>query len=268
MKTKMDFRSRWVLVTGASSGLGKEMACQLARTHKANLILVARRVERLQELKESLENAYGIQCRIIQADLTNQDDVDRVYHESVSFGEVYGVILNAGITYFGKHLSLDWKAFQNMLATNVTSVVRLVHLFVPYLLEKNQGGGIMLISSIAGFLPVPYQSAYAGTKAFITNFGQSLYQELRDENISITVFSPGGIATDMTRDSGLATQFENSVFVQQVEPCAEDALRAMINRRYLSVPGKFNQAQLLLSRLVPRKVLGFIAATAYKKALA
>lgn len=267
MTKAMNFYKRWVLVTGASSGLGKEMAEQLASMHQANLILVARRIERLEDLKLQLESDSGVQVRVIQADLTKIEEVDRVFTESTAAGDIYGVILNAGVTFFGKQQELHWDTFQTMLATNVTSVIRLVHLFVPYLIRKNQGGGIMLISSMAGLLPVPYQSAYAGTKAFITNFGQSLYQELRGENISITVFSPGGISTEMTQNSGLAAQFENTVFLQEVEPCAAEALAAMTKRQYLHVPGALNRIQLFLARAAPRKLLGFIAASAYKKAL-
>jgi short-subunit dehydrogenase len=136
----MSFGSRWVLVTGASSGLGLEMATQLARQHKANLILVARRRENLNVLKADLEKT-GIRCHVIAADLSLAADVDRVFEEAIAVGDVYGVILNAGVTYFGKHLDMEWSTFQNLLSTNVTSVVRLTSLFAPYLLGKQQGGG-------------------------------------------------------------------------------------------------------------------------------
>lgn len=267
MNEPMNLSQRWVLITGASSGLGKEMAIQLARDHQANLVLVARRLERLEVLKSELQSDFGVKVNIIQADLSVMEEVDRVYNASIAMGDIYAIVLNAGITYFGRHKDLPWETFQTMLATNVTSVVRLVHLFLPYLKEKNQGGGFLLISSMAGFLAVPYQSAYAGTKAFITNFGQSLYQELRHDNISVTVFSPGGIATEMTQNSGLGAQFENTVFVQDATSCAEEAIRAMIKRSHIHVPGLLNRTQLLLSRAVPRKLLGFIAANAYRKAL-
>lgn len=266
MKSPMEFKGRWLLVTGASSGLGQEMAIQLARQHGANLILVARRAERLQELKAKLEQEAGIRCHVITADLAQPEDVERVYAEAKAVGPVYGVILNAGVTHFGEHLALDWAAFQTMLATNVTSVVRLVHLFMPDLIRRREGGGVMIISSMAGLLPVPYQSAYAGTKAFVTNFAQSLYQELREQNVSITVFSPGGIDTAMTHNSNLKF-FENTPFLQDVESCASDALKAMRARDPLYVPGRLNQAQLFFTRFVPRKVVGFIAQNAYRKAL-
>lgn len=263
---KMNFASRWVLVTGASSGLGKELATQLARERKANLILVARRAAPMQKLKAELEKETGVQCRIIVADLSHPEDVERVYRESVAVGDVYGVILNAGVTHFGSHLDLEWSAFEKLLATNVTSVVRLVSLFTPYLIEKNNGGGIMLISSMASLLPVPYQAAYAGSKAFISNFAQSFYQELHQDNVSLTIFAPGGIKTEMTHNSRLR-YFEKTAFLQDATSCAAEALDAMQKRCYLYVPGFLNRVQLFFSRFVPRKTLGFIARTAYKKAL-
>lgn len=262
----MTFTSRRVLVTGASSGLGEEMARQLARDHQASLVLVARRLDRLNTLKAELERYPGVQCQCIAADLSKPEDVDRVYREALAGGDVYGVILNAGVTHFGPHLELDWAAFQNLLATNVTSVVRLVNLFTPALIARGQGGGILLVSSMAGLLPVPFQSAYAGSKAFITNFAQSLSQELRDEPVSITVFSPGGIDTAMTRDSKL-NYFANTALLQDVVSCAAAGLAAMQRREGLAVPGVLNRAQLFATRFAPRRLVTHLAGVAYRKAL-
>lgn len=265
MKKTMEFSGRWVLVTGASSGLGEEMARQLARQH-ANLILVARRGTRLNTIKSELEQAHGIQCHVIPADLSSPADVDRVHAEAIARADVYAVILNAGVTHFGPHLDLDWTGFQDMLATNVTSVVRLVNLFCPYLIRQDQGGGLLLVSSMAGLLPVPYQAAYAGTKAFITNFSQSLSQELTGENISLTVFSPGGIDTAMTQGSKLR-HFENTVFLQDVKSCAAEGLAALRARKPLFVPGRLNRTQLFATRFAPRSLVASIARNAYRKVL-
>ena len=267
MSTTLSFAGRWVLVTGASSGLGEEMARQLAAVHKANLILVARRAARLSEMKSRLEQDHGVQCRVVQADLANPADVERVYEESVRQGDVYGVILNAGVTHFGHHRDLAWPDFEKLLATNVTSVVRLVSLFVPYLIGKNQGGGILLVSSLAGLLPVPYQAAYAGTKGFVTQFGQSLREELRGHDVSLTVFCPGGIATPMMETSGLNAGFDSAVFLQDVQSCAATALRSFARREYLSVPRAGNQALLFLTRLLPRRLVARISGSMYRSAL-
>lgn len=265
MNSKMDFRGRWVLVTGASSGLGQAMAIQLARDHGAHLILVARREDRLRQLQDQLTRDYGVQCQVIAADLSCPEAVERVFSESTR-QDVYAVVLNAGVTHFGLNADLSWPAFEQLLATNLTSVVRLVNLFVPWLIGRGQHGGILLVCSMAGLLPVPYQSAYAGTKAFVTHFGQSLYHELRDQPVSVTTFCPGGIQTEMTSNSKLDF-FNNTALVQSAEACARDALQAFARRDYLRVPGLLNRLQVWGARVLPRKWIGAIAANAYRKAL-
>lgn len=266
MTNKMQFRSRWVLITGASSGLGREMAVQLATEHGANLILVARREAQLIELKNRLEQDTGVKCHVIAADLADPNAVNRVFHEANAFCDVYGVILNAGITHFGRHSTLDWTGFEQMMAVNVMAVTRLLSLFSPYLVHKNQAGGMMVISSMAGLLPVPYQAAYAGTKAFVTNFSQSLNQELHDENISITVFSPGGIDTEMTQKSNLR-HFENTAFLQDAQSCAREGIAALESRQSLAVSGWLNRQQLFLTRFVPRNLINFVTRKTYERVL-
>src|SRR5262245_2458707 len=114
----MDFRSRWVLVTGASSGLGWEMARQFALEHKANVIAVARRAARLDELKRELEASAGVKVETITADLAKLEDVDRVFREATAKGSLYAAVLNAGVTHFGEYHELSWADFQTMLSTN------------------------------------------------------------------------------------------------------------------------------------------------------
>lgn len=263
---RLDLRGRSVLVTGASSGLGLEMARVLARTYGAHPILVARRRDRLDALAAELA-AHGVRPRVIVADLSRPEDVERVFAESTAGGDVHAVILNAGVTYFGPHAELSRAAYDALVATNLTSVVRLTDAFVPYLLARGQGGAIMLVSSVAGFLPTPYQAAYSGAKAFVTHFGMSLAEELHGQNVSLTVFSPGGIATEMNHISGLAAQFDGSVLLQSAEVCARDGLHAMVARRKLFVPGWLNRVQLFFSRFVPRGLQMTIARKAFEKAL-
>jgi hypothetical protein len=262
----MNFSRRRILITGASSGLGLEMARLLAHRHQSDLVLVARRKDQLMAIKTELETQANIQCQVIAADLSIATDVKRVLTESIESGEIYGVILNAGITHFGKHLELDWSMFEKLMATNITSTVQLINLFTPYLITQGKQGGIMLVSSMAGLLPVPFQSAYAGSKAFITNFALSLNEELREEPISLTVFSPGGIDTAMTRNSGLR-YFANTTFMQDAVSCAQDGLDAMRARQTIFVPGLLNQAQLFATRFIPRNLVTRITGLTYRKAL-
>jgi short-subunit dehydrogenase len=265
---RMELRDRWVVVTGASSGLGREMARQLAGTHGANVVLVARRRDRLEELRAELESTHRVQARVLVADLARPEDVERVFRESTGGAPIDAVILNAGVTYFGPQLELDWSTYEAMVATNQTSVVRLTHLFVPYLLAQKRAGAVLLVTSVAGLIPAPYQAAYSGTKAFVTSFGQACAEELHGQDVSVSVFAPGGIATEMTHTSGLAAQFDGSLALQSAEACAREGLRALLARKPLAVGGWLNRLQVFATRLVPRRLVLVIARTAFRRALA
>ena len=104
------------MVTGASSGLGREIALQLAGVHGANVIVVARRLERLESLKAEIESKHGVRVQCIAADLTLCDDVERVFRDATREHDVYAAVLNAGVTHFGEHLDLSWSGFQALLA--------------------------------------------------------------------------------------------------------------------------------------------------------
>lgn len=263
--TKMNLTNRWILLTGASSGLGKAMAHEMAKHYQANLILVARRAEKLNEIKTELESKYNVQCEVMPADMTDPRAVDKLFEQATEQRDLYGVVLNAGVTYYGKHSQLPWEQYQSIIATNLDSVMRLTHLSLQYFKKKDNGGAIMLVTSMAGLIPVPYQAAYSGTKAFLTQFGQSLSLELEKENVSITTYAPGGISTEMTQTSGLDDIFGDSPFLQTPESCARTGVKAMVNRKRLAVPGLMNRLQLFITRLVPRGLVLNILATAYQR---
>jgi short-subunit dehydrogenase len=264
----MDFRDRWVLITGASSGLGRDMARLFAREQNANLILVARRGQRLRDLAVQLEGEAGVKVRVIEADLSREPDVERVFSESSAIAPVYAVVLNAGVTHFGKHADLSWDGFRTMLATNVTSVVRLTSLFVPYLAEQGLRGGIMIVGSLAGLTPIPYQSAYSGTKAFLAHFARALSEELKGMNLSLTLFEPGGIATELSDNAGLSHYFDNGLAMMASEVCARRAIDGFKTRKRSYVPGLLNKLSLALTRVVPEVLATKIVGNAYKRALA
>lgn len=267
--TAMNFQSRWVLVTGASSGLGREIARDLALRHRANLVVVARRLGRLEELASELREAAGVEVVPIAADLSVETDVENLFAQATDGRDIYAIVLNAGVTHFGEQAQLEWSRFKTMLATNVTSLVHLVHLFLPYLIDQQQEGGILLVSSMASLVPVPFQSAYSGTKGFVTNFGQGLWHETRDQPISVTTFVPGGISTEMTDSTGLSKYFKHgSAGMMPADQCARLAVDGFAARKYISVPGAINRLALLMSSLLPRKMVSGMIAGEYRKALA
>lgn len=255
----MEFRDRWVLVTGASSGLGRQMAKMLATQYGAKVLAVARRADRLAELAAEVSAAGGGTIEPIVADLSKLADVDRVVREATQDRKLYAAILNAGVTHFGDYHELTWEGFESMLATNVTAVVRLVTALLPPVEQAGEGGGLLIVSSMAGLTPIPYQTAYSATKAFLVNFGCGLYHELRGRNVSVTTFVPGGIRTEMTAGD----RFEKlGGFLMPVDACAREAIEGFRKRRYLHAPGFVNRMSATLLRFLPQELMtGRVAAT-------
>lgn len=267
MAAKLDLKGQWVLLTGASSGLGADMAKQLAREYQANLVLVARREKNLIELKAQLQAEFDIQCEVLATDLSVESQVEQLYLNAIEGREIKAVILNAGLTYFGYDSELDWQYFKTMLDTNVSSVVMLSQRFLNYFDVKQSNGVVLVVGSMAGLVPVPYQAAYSGSKAFLSHYVQAVSQEIRLKPYSFCYFAPGGIETEMTETSGLSEYFGGSFLLQGVESCARDGIDTMLGRRYLFVPRFINKIQVFLTRLIPRKIATLTTAQTYEKAI-
>ncbi len=263
----LDFRGEWVVVTGASSGLGREMARQLVKDHGANVLAVARRRDRLEALAEEL-STDAARVEPLVADLANPSDLPNVVRVATALPALRGVILNAGVTYYGHALEQDLGAFDKLLATNVTALVHLSQHFAKYFLQKQNDGAVLLVSSMAGFAPLPYQAAYAATKAFVTSYGRSLAYELKGKGVGVSVFAPGGIATEMLETSGLSRKFKaGDVGVMSPEDCARLALAGLRKRRMLTVPGASNKLMAAGMKLAPDGVLLPAIAKIYEGAL-
>jgi uncharacterized protein len=258
----MEFRGRWLLVTGASSGLGQEMSRILATKHGANLVVVARRHERLEALKTELEAQAGVQVVTCAADLSLQSDVDRVIEQTVSGRDLYGAILNAGITHFGPYNELPWDQFKKMLDTNVTAVVRMSTELIPHL--ERHGGGLMIVSSMAGIHAVPYQTAYSATKAFLVHFGIGLWHELKGRDVSITSYAPSGVVTEMTAGHSFQPLQK---WLMPLEQASREGVEAFRLRKYLYIPGLANRIGSVFARMLPQQLTTELVAAQYRSAL-
>lgn len=264
---KLDLSNKRVLVTGASSGLGLEMARQLARDHKAHPILVARRRDRLDALAKELAT-FSVQPEVIPADMNRAEDRERVFRESTASAPLAAAILNAGVTYFGHAVDQSIENAAALITTNVTAVVDLTLRYVAYFKKRNDGGGILLVSSMASFQPMPYQATYGGSKAFVSSFGQALSEELANDALSVTTFCPGGIATDMIESAGMSEKYsKDHPMVMAVEPCAKLALDAFVRRDRVFIPGALNKLTALSSKLAPMSLVTKLVARDYREVL-
>lgn len=259
---KLHFKDKWVLVTGASSGLGEEIARQLAQKHQANLILLARRKEKLEKLKSELENL--VKVKIIAADLSKLDEVDNALNEVLKNNDLYGAVLNAGVTWFGPHEELSWDDFETMLQTNVVGVTRMTNRLVSYFEQTGNEGGLLIVSSMAAVIPIPYQAAYSGTKSFILSFATALGHELKNKNFSITVYTPGGIISEMTSGE----KFNDlRGWLMPVKQAAKEAINAFIKRKLTYIPGFVNRLGSIAVKFVPKKLIMRRMSKVYGKSL-
>lgn len=261
---KLELAGKWVLITGASSGLGQEMARQLATKYSANLIIAARRKDKLDELKAELEAIKGIKVKVIVADLSVHDDVVRMIDECLAGGQLYGAILNAGVTYFGRHNDLAWAQMENIMKTNVNSVVYMTSRLVNHFEQSKNEAGVMIVSSMAAFFPVPYQAIYSATKAFIMAFANALSVEMKNPALSLTVYAPGGIATEMTEGKNFN---DLKSWLMPVDQAATEGIRSFVNRKHVHIPGFFNRLGNVFMGFMPRKFITKNMGKVYYKAL-
>jgi len=235
-----------ILITGATSGLGHELALQLAGRGN-NIIATGRRRARLDSLSQrDLITGHSL-------DLSDQTAIE-MFCQSID--DLEGLILNAGITFADDFAKGDLETDLALIQTNISANLQLVRSLLPKLQARQ--GRILIVASLAGMVPVPYQSVYAGTKAFLVNFGLSLREELAGTGVSVSIFAPGGIKTEMTDIPAMSHLEKNLAPVEQV---AKAAIRVYEKTPALTVPGFQNKLLALAGKILPR---GFIANQAAK----
>jgi short-subunit dehydrogenase len=198
-----DFRDRYgpaALVTGASSGIGWAFAEALA-TRGLDLVLVARRVDRLEELARQLEREHRIRAHVLRVDLARVEAAQELLDRTASF-DVGLVVSNAGFGMKGDHAANDPQVMADMLVVNCHLPLQLTRGFIPRLRARSRGG-IILTSSVEGLIGCPYSSAYAATKALVKSLGEGLWAELQPDGIDVLTLCPGATESEAAARSGV-----------------------------------------------------------------
>ncbi|RUS94356.1 hypothetical protein DSM107003_38890 [Trichormus variabilis SAG 1403-4b] len=178
------------LVTGASGGIGKAFAEELA-ARQTNLVLIARSAEKLEEIATQLQQKHNVKVEIIAKDLTDPNATNDVFDLIKAKGLTIDLLINnAGFGDYGDFAERDGQRQLNMIQLNIMALVDLTHKFLP-LMRERRSGSIINVSSIAGFQPMPYLSVYAATKAFVLSFSEALWAENRDYGVRVLVVCPG-----------------------------------------------------------------------------
>ena len=252
-----------MVVTGASSGLGREIARTLALNEHADLVVAARRGDRLAELKAEIESACGSKVHVVEVDLSRPDGADRLYRESTAVGDVFALVNCAGLTHYGKTLEATVETSMRILQVNLVAEMKATLLFLEHLLERGQGG-ILTITSVIAFVPGPYQNVYAASKHGIQAFMEGLASEYRGRGVSFCTFAPGGMSTEMLTLSGLENKFgmDNRVNITP-RAAARMAVDSFKKGRAVRVPGLLYKAVVFCTRLVPRAFIARVMERMY-----
>ncbi|MGZ6132387.1 MAG: SDR family NAD(P)-dependent oxidoreductase [Myxococcaceae bacterium] len=254
---------RTALVTGASSGLGEEFA-RLFANDGVDLILVARRRERLESLADALRAPGKVSVQVIAADLGVPGDVERVIREVQAHGaEIEFLVNNAGLGNVGPFAGSALGTQLMMVDVNIRALVRLTHAFLPAMLQRRRGR-VLNIGSTAGLQPGPFGAVYYASKAFVNSFTEALAHELKGTGVTATVSLPGATATEFASVAGSG---ESRLFRSGVMTSAEvarDAYRAMLQGKAFVVHGWKNKVLGFSVRLGPRSVVRAISAAMNK----
>lgn len=245
------------LITGASSGIGRDMAIVLAEKGY-DLILVARRIDRLNQLKNSINN---VNVQIIQTDLSKEENCINLYN-SINQEEIDFLINNAGFGLYGNFLNTDIDTELEMIKTNITAVHILTKLFLKDFVERNSGI-ILNVASSAAYMAGPYMSTYYATKNYVRRLTQAIYQELRERNSNVKISSlcPGPVDTEFNKVANVkfAIHGLNSMYV------AKYAINKAQKGRLSIVPGIEMKIGTFLLRFAPEKIMLKISANIQKK---
>lgn len=257
------FRGSVALVTGASSGIGEEIARQLA-AHGANLVLTARSEDKLTRLSEELSARHGVDAHVVAADLSAADGVERLCRGVDELDvQIDHLVNNAGFGAVGAFSRSDRTRQREMIRLNCEALVALTHCFLPSMLERARGG-VLNVASTAAYQPLPYMAVYAATKAFVWSFSAALAEELRDTGVRVSALCPGPVPTGFQAAAGIEAGVER-VASLSAEETVRRGLSAYAAGDVVFVPGTVNRVQTVLTKLAPRAVVTHAVSRAMKR---
>lgn len=242
-----------VLITGASSGIGKEIA-HIYASRGNKLVLVARSTQKLTKLKRELEEKYGIEAIVKSFDLSHSENAKQLYKETSSEGiDVDYLINNAGVGRMSEFINDELIENEKMMNLNMNSLVILSHLYLQDMKKRNSGG-ILNVASTAAFQPGPNMAVYYASKAFVLNFSEAIHEELQGSKIKVACLCPGPSKTDFFSGHGLSNlkALDKVPWTQSAEDVALVGVRALEGNRAVKISGLINFLVALSVRFTPR----------------
>lgn len=251
------------LITGASTGIGKQFAYSLAeRGH--NVVLVSRSKNKLDHMAEEIQNKYGVNTYVIPKDLSIEWAAQEVYDEVQAKNiSIDTLVNNAGVGTTGELLANTPQKNHQQVMLNVNSVVNMTHLFLTDMVTK-ASGEIINVASMASFQPIPYMSIYAATKSFVLSFSEAVHEEYKNKGIHIMAVCPGNTQTEFFNEAPDSIKVGKMRTSKQV---VETTLKGIAKKKSFVIDGKSNSFTALLPRILPRKAVVKVSASLMKKSM-
>lgn len=250
----------WGVITGASQGIGAEMARSLAE-RGLNVVLVARSGDKLEALAQQLRQETGVQVKVVAADLAHSEGLEKVKATTADL-EVGLLINNAGAWQFGSFLGNDIERDRQILSLNVEAPMVLAHHFAGKMAERGRGG-VINVGSGAALHGVPGQATYSATKGFLRNLTEALHQELKPKGVDVLITNPGPVEGEAS-----SAYDQSKVPLPKVSPrtVAEDAIKNLGGRSSHTTPGRLNKLMNAAVRMMPRDLLSSVAGYVLERA--
>jgi short-subunit dehydrogenase len=248
-----------VLVTGASSGIGAEMA-HIAAADGFDIVLTARREERLREVADAVEEEHGVETTVLPKDLTDPSAPQELYDETEGVGtEVRTIVNNAGFGVYGGFEETDSDAELDMLRLNVVSLTHLTKLFVPTMVERGEGG-VLSAGSIASFFPTPRVAVYGATKAYVLWLTRALAHEFKDDGLTVTAYCPIPVETEFIKKDDVDESALVEGITNDPETVARNAWKGYRSGRRIVWTSSAGARFARLGRLLPQRTVTSLSA--------
>ena len=248
----------WALVTGASSGIGKELTRQLA-ANGLNVVIAARRIDLLRELGDGIEREFSVQFRAVQVDLSEEDSIDKIKDATRDL-DIGLIVSNAGAVKAGEFMTMPLKDLHDQISINVVAHMELARYFGPRLVKRARGG-MMLVGAMGAYHGIPYIANPSATKAYISALGEALHDELEKHGVAVTVLTPGLTDTaaipEIMIDPGAIP-----IKPMSVAQVASEGIAAIQANKAVCVPGALNR---FTNRFVPFSIIRNMEAKLLKK---
>lgn len=256
---------KYTVITGASKGIGKALAFELAKAQH-NLLLIARSAIELEGLCVELHVHFRINAIFFPVDLSEADAPQKVYEFVMTNQLTVDILINnAGYAVWGNFETNNLVEQNKMLQLNINAVVNLTHYFIP-LLRKQSKAYILNIASTAAYQAVPTLALYGASKSFVVSFSRALSFELKDSAITVTCVSPGPVSTNFVNRAGMQAIADTAAkFEISPDKLAKKALKAMYSRKVEYIPGFSNKLGVFFATILPKRIIEKIISNIYKK---